>query len=409
VSEREARGVWREREAGQVRQQINEIEQSPLFRHAPKLVALLRYIIDAELTGRAGALGQSDIAIDVMGRGADFDPSIDSVVRVEAGRLRARLREYYATEGRDAAIRIVLPKGRYAPVVEFASRAEDAGADETTQDIRFLRTDDGVSIAYSVSGTGPPLIKAANWLSHLEYDYQSPVWRHWWRDLSRSYTLVRYDERGCGLSDWDIDDFSLDAWVRDLEAVTAKVGFDRFALLGISQGAAVAILYALRHPERVSHLILYGGFAQGRLKRAASLAASEEAKMLKELVRVGWGRKDPVFRKVFASLFIPDASSEQLDSFDALQRFSTSAHNAERFIEAFNQIDVAREAEQIGVPTLVVHARDEIEIPVAQANLLAKAIPDAKLVLLDSNRHILGADEPAWQAFQDALASFVAD
>jgi pimeloyl-ACP methyl ester carboxylesterase len=342
-----------------------------------------------------------------MGRGSEFDPSVDSVVRVEVGRLRARLREYYATDGRDAEIDIRLPKGRYAAAIGQGSRKPD-DSPETPQDIRFLRTGDGVSIAYSVSGSGPPLVKAANWLSHIEYDYQSPIWRHWWQDLSKSNMLVRYDERGCGLSDWDVDDFSLEAWVSDLEAVIEKVGLERFPLLGISQGAAVAILYALRHPKRVSHLILYGGFAQGRLTRAVAQGDREEAKMLEGLARVGWGQKDSVFRKVFASLFVPDGAPEELAAFDALQRFSTSAQNAEKFIRAFNVIDVSAKLADVQVPTLVLHARDEIEIPVSQAYLLARNIPNARLVLLDSNRHILGANEPAWHEFTKAVANFTA-
>jgi pimeloyl-ACP methyl ester carboxylesterase len=403
----EAQGQWSDRDAYRIREQLDAIERSTHFVHAPRLAALLRYLVETELSGNAASLSQQDIATDVMGRGAEFDPSVDSVVRVEVGRLRSRLREYFATAGNDVDIHIDLPKGRYAAVISLAETSTTYDEDDRTQDIRFLKTEDDVSIAYSISGDGYPLVKAANWLSHLEYDFQSPVWRHWWRDLGRTFRLVRYDERGCGLSDWDIRDFSLEAWVRDLEAVTAKAGFGRFALLGISQGAAVAIRYAIRHPERVSHLILYGGFAQGRLVRATNAEEREEALMLQELARVGWGRKDPIFRKVFASLFVPNATASQIDSFDALQRFSTNAQNAAKFISTFNEIDVLAEAAQLDVPTLVIHARDEIEIPVSQAQALAKAIPDARLALLESDRHIIGADEPAWREFLSTLEAFV--
>lgn len=407
MSKLKTEGKYSDRDALRVRQQLDTIEHSEHFAHAPRLTALLRYLVETELSGTAASLSQQDIATDVMGRGADFDSSVDSVVRVEVGRLRSRLREYFTTVGSNADIHIELPKGRYAAVINLAQVELSHGAEDGAQDIRFLRTEDSVSLAYATSGDGYPLIKAANWLSHLEYDFQSPVWRHWWRDLSRAYRLVRYDERGCGLSDWDIDDFSLDAWVSDLEAVIDKTGFKRFALLGISQGAAVAIRYAIRHPQRVSHLILYGGFAQGRLVRARNAEQREEAQMLEELARVGWGRKDPVFRKVFASLFVPNATAEQIDSFDALQRFSTNAHNAAMFISSFNEIDVLSEAEQLKVPTLVMHARDEIEIPVSQAEALAKAIPDARLALLDSDRHIIGADEPAWREFLSTIETFI--
>lgn len=396
-----------EADAGEIRRELERIEASSHFNKAPRLAGLLRYIVEAELGGRSASLTQHDIAVDVMDRGADFDPSVDSVVRVEMGRLRARLREYYYSSGRAAKWRIHLPKGRYAAVIDKQSDAPATSPGDPEQEIRFLRTPDGVSLAYSVSGSGPPLVKAANWLSHLEFDHQSPVWRHWWRDLAARFTLIRYDERGCGLSDWDVNEFSLDAWVSDLESVADKAGAERFALLGISQGAAVAIRYAVLHPDRVSHLILYGGFAQGRLKRGSTREARDEAQMLEDLARVGWGRKDPVFRKVFASLFVPNATSEETDAFDALQTFSTSAENAARFIRAFNAIDVLAEAAEVSVPALVIHARDEIEIPVSQAELIAKTIPNARLVTLASNRHILSAEEAAWPEFLRALEEFV--
>lgn len=402
-----ARERWSEDDQARVRRQLDVLGDHGLFSSAKRLMAFLRYIVDAELTGTANRLGQMSIAQDVFGRGPDFDASIDSVVRVEAGRLRARLREYYTTAGAEDAVRITLPKGRYGPRIELSADTLPEVEFRAEQVIRFLRTSDDVSIAYSVSGSGPALLKAANWLSHLEYDHESPIWRHWWRDLSARYTLVRYDERGCGLSDWDVEDFSVDAWVRDLEAVSEAVSIDRFALLGISQGAAVAVLYALLHPEKVSHLILYGGFAQGRLKREASALQVQEAQMLQEIVRLGWGRKDPTFRRVFASLFLPNGSSQQFDAFDSLQRFSTSPENAEKFIAAFNRIDVCGVLSKVRTPTLVIHSRDEIEIPVSQARLLASAIPDARLVLLDSEHHILGEDEPAWQVFLNEVDRFL--
>jgi len=399
---------WSEGDESRVRQQLDALGKHHLFSNARRLMAFLRYIVDAELAGTADRLGQMSIAQDVFGRRPDFDATIDSVVRVEAGRLRARLREYYATTGAADAVRITLPKGRYGPLIELSPNAPPPAELQVQQVIRFLRTSDDVSIAYSVSGDGPLLVKAANWLSHLEYDYESPIWRHWWRDLSRRYTLIRYDERGCGLSDWDVEDFSVDAWVRDLEAVCDAVSIERFALLGISQGAAVAVLYALLHPEKVSHLILYGGFAQGRIKREASTLQIQEAQLLQQLVRIGWGQKDPTFRRVFASLFLPNGSSEQFDAFDSLQRYSTSPENAEKFIAAFNRIDIRDVLNKVRTPTLVIHSRDEIEIPVSQAKVLASAIPGARLVLLESNHHILGEHEPAWQVFLDEVQRFLA-
>ena len=190
---------------------------------------------------------------------------------------------------------------------------------------------DGVRLAYSSVGTGPTLVKAANWLSHLDYDWESPVWRHWWRELSARYQLVRYDERGCGLSDWDVEDFSLEAWVADLETVVDAAGLDRFVLLGISQGGPVAITYAARHPERVRGLILYGTFTQGRRIRATTAQEHEEARMQVQLVRLGWGQDNAAFRRVFAMQFMPEGTQEQWEAFDELQR-RTHLHRQRRAV-----------------------------------------------------------------------------
>jgi pimeloyl-ACP methyl ester carboxylesterase len=388
-----------------VESELDSIERSVVFSNAPRLMKLLRYLVAAQLSGHGGELNQTRIAIEVMERGADFDPYADSLVRVEAGRLRGKLREYYATEGQDDPVRIELPKGRYSPNLLFnTGKASVAGP---VQQIRFLKTADNTTLAYATSGRGYPLVKAANWLSHLEFDRVSPVWRHWWSELSHRYRLIRYDERGCGLSDWEVDEFSVETWVADLESVIEAADVGRFALLGISQGAAVAISYAVRHPERVSHLILYGGFAQGRLKRNASPELEEEAILLKNLMRVGWGQENAAFRRTFASLFVPDATREEMDAFDALQRASTSPANAEKFMDAFNKVDVVDLAAQVSVPTLVMHARHEVEIPMAQARLLASTIPGARLVPLESRNHIIGESEPAWQQFLAELTRFL--
>lgn len=399
---------WADDECRAVRAQLDTMAADALFSGAPRLIALLRHLVEAELAGDAKALGQLSIATDVLGRGEDFDPSVDSVVRVEAGRLRARLREYNTGDRTGEAVTITLPKGRYQPHIEIGAHAAEEQREASVQEIRFLKTADDVSIAYSTCGSGPPLVKVANWLSHLEYDFESPVWRHWWQDLSDRYTLIRYDERGCGLSDWDVDQFDVEAWYRDLEAVTDKIGHERFALLGISQGASVAALYALRHPERVSHLVLYGGFARGALKRNLSPEQRAEREMLIELTGTSWGSKTSFYRKVFSSLFIPDGSPEEFEAFEALQRYSTSPENARRFMEAFYELDVVSELGKVTTPTLVMHARDDVEITMSASKLLAKSIPNARLVLLDSNRHILGAHEPAWQEFLRELDAFLA-
>ena len=252
-----------------------------------------------------------------------------------------------------------------------------------------------------------PLLKAANWFSHLEYDLISPVWRHWWLELSRRYQLIRYDERGCGLSDWDVDEFSIEAWVNDLECVADAAGPEKFALLGISQGAAVAVTYAVRHPERVSHLIIYGGCAQGMKKRARTPAHLEQVLVLRDLLRVGWGQDLPAFRKIFASLFAPEATREQVEAFDALQRVSTSPQNAVRFFDAFSEFDVVELASEVRVPTLVLHSRHDMMVPMAQGRLFASSIPGAKLVSLESSNHILAETETPWQNFLDEVDRFL--
>jgi pimeloyl-ACP methyl ester carboxylesterase len=390
-----------------IRSQIDRLQASDTFSQSPRLVSFLRYVVEATLAGEAARLSQYGLALDVMKRSTEFDPAQDSCVRVEAGRLRAKLREYYDIEGADDRIRFDLPKGRYNPDILIDDIADQRQSGPLLrQTIRFCQTSDDVAIAYAVSGQERPvLVKAANWLSHLEHDCSSPVWAHWWWELSERFRLLRYDERGCGHSDWEVGEFSFDAWVSDLAHVVDAMSVDRFALLGISQGAAVAIAYAVAHPERVSHLILYGGFVQGRLKR--NPPQQDEANMLEELVNLGWGRPDPAFRRIFASLFAPDASITELNAFDELQRVSTSPANALRFIQMFNRIDVLDLAAKVTVPTLVLHAQHENEIPLSQSKLMASRIPNAKFVALDSRNHILGPGEPAWQDFLREVEGFV--
>jgi pimeloyl-ACP methyl ester carboxylesterase len=276
------------------------------------------------------------------------------------------------------------------------------------QRIHFCTAPDGVRIAYAVAGRGPPLVKAANWLTHLDHDWRSPVWRHWLRELARDHTLIRYDERGCGLSDWELDDFSFEAWVRDLELVVDARQLDRFPLLGISQGAAVAVAYAARHPERVSRLILYGGYARGRLRRGATPRQVEEAEVLQQLTRVGWGRANPAFRQVFALLFMPDATPERHRWLDELQRDSTSPENAVRFERVFHHIDVTDLAPRVRAPTLVLHAREDGMVPYEEGRILAALIPDACFVTLESRNHVLQEEEPAWPHFVEELRAFLA-
>ncbi|MBL0727282.1 alpha/beta fold hydrolase [Piscinibacter sp. HJYY11] len=274
--------------------------------------------------------------------------------------------------------------------------------------IRFARSHDGVRLAYSSTGSGPTLIKAATWLSHLEYDWESPVWSHLLRDLSRQCTYVRYDERGCGLSDWSVDDLSFESWVRDLETVADACGSERFGLLGISQGASIAIAYAVRHPERVSLLVLHGGYARGRLVRSDTDQDREEVQTMTKLAELGWGKADASFRQFFTSQFIPGGTAEQHQWFNELERISTSPQNAARFMNEFARIDVTALLGQVRCPTLVLHSRRDVRQPFEESRLLASAIPGAQLVPIDSGNHLLLGDEPGWKHWIDQVSRFVA-
>jgi pimeloyl-ACP methyl ester carboxylesterase/DNA-binding CsgD family transcriptional regulator len=276
-----------------------------------------------------------------------------------------------------------------------------------SQQIRFCTGSDGVRIAYARTGKGSPIVKAANWLTHLEFDWTSPVWRHWLDEFSRGRTLVRYDERGCGLSDWDAVDLSFDAWVRDLEVVVDAAGLTRFALLGISQGGAVAVAYAARHPERVSHLVLYGAFARGKRARATSQEEIDEIEMTISLAVRGWGRENPAYRQLFATLFFPEGSPEQHRWFTDVQRLSTSAENAGRLLREVSNVDVRALAPRVACPTLVLHARDDARIVFDEGRLLAALIPGARLVPLESRNHILLEGEPAWGEFVAEVRGFL--
>ncbi len=279
-----------------------------------------------------------------------------------------------------------------------------AGHDE--QEIRFCTSSDGVSIAYATVGEGPPLVKAANWLNHLEFDWQSPVWRHVFAELSRDHQLVRYDERGNGLSDWEVDDISFDAFVRDLEAVVDAVGLERFALLGISQGCPVSIAYAVRHPERVSRLVLYGGYALGWAKRGAK--EKEQGNAMTALVRQGWGQDNPAFRQMFTSRMIPGATAEQMQWFNELQRMTTSPEIAARLRLAMGEIDVMSLLPQVTTPTLVLHTREDAVAAFDGGRKMASMIPGARLVPLESANHLLLENEPAWPRFLAEVRSFLA-
>jgi DNA-binding SARP family transcriptional activator/pimeloyl-ACP methyl ester carboxylesterase len=277
-----------------------------------------------------------------------------------------------------------------------------------SQTIRFCTASDGVRIAYSTVGHGPPLVKAANWLNHLEFDWESPVWRHWLQELSRDRMLVRYDERGNGLSDWDVADISFEAFVRDLECVVDAAGLERFTLFGISQGVGVSIAYAVRHPERVSRLILHAGYLRGwRLRGSPEEVERREA--MSRLILSGWGQDNPAFRQIFTTFYIPEGTPEQMQWFNELLRVSTSPANALRLVDAFSRINVAELAAQVRAPTLVLHCRHDAAIPFDQSRAIASLVPGARFVLLEGRNHILLQHEPAWARFVAEVRAFLAE
>jgi class 3 adenylate cyclase/pimeloyl-ACP methyl ester carboxylesterase len=302
------------------------------------------------------------------------------------------------------------------PVEVFAINIDDAGAPGSRalaaanlkQQIRYCKAADGVRLAYAAVGEGPPLLKSAHWLGHLEYDWEFPILRPFLLGLANGRTLVRYDARGNGLSDWDVHEISLDAWVNDMETVADSAGLDRFPLVGFSQGCAVSIAYAVRHPERVSHLVLYGGFATGQNKHPKLTAEMRERfRAMTTLVRQGWGAGNPAFRQLFTSSLMPTATKEQMDAFNELQRLSGSPDGAVRYMETVADLDVSGLLSQVTVPTLVMHVRDELTVPIDRGRELAAGIPGARFVALPGKNHALLEQDPGLPQFFEELNDFL--
>ena len=276
-----------------------------------------------------------------------------------------------------------------------------------TQQIRFCASFDGTRIAYAMTGSGIPLVKAPHWLTHVEYEWTSPIWRPWIDAFSARYSFVRMDQRGSGLSDRSVEDLSLDAWVRDLGAVADAAGLERFAVFGHSQGAAIALEFARRHPERVSHLILLGAYARGWLKRGLPQSKQEELAAQLKLVEIGWGSDDAAYRQMFSVQIIPGATLDQLRALSDLQRVSSEPAMAARIIRSMAELDVTEAARELVVPTLVLHARGDRRAPFEEGRLLAGLIPGATFVPLDSENHILLGAEPAFRQFFDEVHAAV--
>lgn len=273
------------------------------------------------------------------------------------------------------------------------------------QEIKYCRTADGVRLAYAFAGSGPPLVKTGNWLHHLQYDWESPVWRHVLRGLAEDHTLIRYDARGNGMSDWDVDNLSLEAWVSDLETVVDAVNTPRFPLLGISQGCAVSVAYAARHPERVSHLVLYGGYTLGAKRRTREDRDKRNAMLT--LARLEWGADNPAFRQLFTGNFIPEATPAQADFFNELQRKTTSPECAARYLDVTGDFDITALLPKVLAPTLVMHVRGDLMVPFEEGKALAAGIPGAHFVALQGRNHFFLEDEPASERFFEEMKFFL--
>lgn len=276
------------------------------------------------------------------------------------------------------------------------------------QDIRFCTAPDGVTLAYASSGSGPPLVRVANWLTHLDLDWKSPLWSHWFREFSDHHTLLRYDQRGAGLSDRSVDELSMDAWLRDLETIVDDACLDRFPLLGFCQGGAIALAYAVKHPGRVSHLVLFDSYSRGDLVDGTPLEKIKETKALTSMIEAGWGREDTdVFHRVFSGLLIPNGSVKDHQWLAELQRQAASPAMAARLWEAYNLIDVEEMARKVTAPTLVFHVKGDKVVPFEDGRRLASLIPGARFVPLQGENHILLEDEPAWERFLDDVLNFI--
>lgn len=365
----------------------------------PQVFSLLTYLIE-----NRDRVVSKDELIEAVWQGRIVS---DTTLNTRINAVRRSVGDDGKTQ---AIIRTIVRRG-FRFVADIIAESPSQTSSDTrkesgySQQVRFCTASDGVRIAYGTAGQGPPLVKTANWLNHLEYDWESPIWRPMLREFCSYASLIRYDERGNGLSDWDVEELSLDAFVADLEAVADAAGLERFSMFGMSQGSPVAVAYAVRHPERVAKLVLYGGFTKGARQRGAIDLHKEEA--IATLIREGWGQDNPAFRQIFTSQMMPDASVEQAQWFNDLQRETTSPENAVKLRIAIDEIDIADLLPNLQTPTLVIHRRDDARQPFEEGRTLAAMIPNAQFVVLEGRNRIILEDEAEWPRFMAEVRNFV--
>ena len=372
------------------------------FRQKLALIADLAGVSRSGLAREIG-IDKSVVSRWVSGATRPSAASLDQLTAKLAGRVAGLRRSDW-----ERPLDVFEAKFRTSALDRRIDAAVAGAAPASRQDVTFCTTADQVHLAVAVMGDGPVLVKAPNWLNHVEYDLVSPAWAPTFTRLARNFRFVRYDARGNGLSDWDIGDNTFEASVDDLEAVIDGLGLEKVSLLGLSQGAAFAIAYAARHPTRVSRLLLHGCYARGRRRRNSDLER-KKSEMVDALITTGWGSDSPVYNNALASFFIPSAAPDQIRSFALLQRVSASAANILRSRAMLDEIDITEILPTIRVPTLITHSRRDQIVPIEEGRLVATAIPGSRFVTLESDNHVILPGEPAWDQWMSLIEEFQVD